>query len=707
MDDFMHEYDPAAAVPVRTHGFEFLVTPRYRERYATQSYEPLSTEIVRHYTRADGTFLDVGAHYGYYALLAAHVHPSSRVIAVEPVRETFQLLEKNLQHIPHRTLFNVAASDTRGRKPFQVTEASDSASFYDHPGTRTIEHRTIETVPLDDLLEQTDVDFVKIDVEGHELAVLRGLTQTLKRSSAAALLVEFYPLLQERATGAADVLLRELDARGYDIVIIDDEHRKLYRLTGNRHPWQRLGPFASSSPDAHANLLCIPKDRALYTVFFSHSAHLAGAERGLLSLTQDLRQQRALSHMVVPSEGPLTEALQSSAVTHDVVPMSWWASRTEIDAGAHLDSLRHVAEYVRELERMNPHVIYTNTTVIPWGALAAFLVQKPHIWHIYEFGERDHGLHYDVSLEETLKLISATSAKVIFCSRAVERACRAHIDPRKGTFLYYSIRVPEALIADAGHADPFRPTDAFKLIIVGSVNESKGQDQAVRAVLELRQEGMSVALLILGPSDERDPYVQALQATISAHPDGGVTFAPFVANPFPLMHRADALLMCSRCEALGRVTIEAMLLGKAVIGANTGGTTELITDGVTGLLYEHGNIKDLKRAIRQLASDSKRCQHLGAAARVFARARFAENNFAHRVYALCKGAATSEDAAENIPLTARALATLLFQYAAPQGEATPALKHEQQLHDVLASRSWKITAPLRSLKRIVTDRKTP
>ena len=62
------------------------------------------------------------------------------------------------------------------------------------------------------------------------------------------------------------------------------------------------------------------------------------------------------------------------------------------------------------------------------------------------------------------------------------------------------------------------------------------------------------------------------------------------------MSIADVILVCSQWEAFGRITVEAMLTGKAVIASANGGTTELIKDGENGLLYTYGNyIHCLKR----------------------------------------------------------------------------------------------------------------
>jgi len=60
--------------------------------------------------------------------------------------------------------------------------------------------------------------------------------------------------------------------------------------------------------------------------------------------------------------------------------------------------------------------------------------------------------------------------------------------------------------------------------------------------------------------------------------------------------------MCSRLEAFGRVTVEYLRRGRPVIGTRSGGTPEIVDDGVTGLLYNPGDIEALAEQIEHVAS---------------------------------------------------------------------------------------------------------
>jgi glycosyltransferase involved in cell wall biosynthesis len=77
---------------------------------------------------------------------------------------------------------------------------------------------------------------------------------------------------------------------------------------------------------------------------------------------------------------------------------------------------------------------------------------------------------------------------------------------------------------------------------------------------------------------------------------------PFTENPQSYYEQADIVLVCSQCEALGRVTIEAMKMGLPIVASNQGGNLELIQEGYNGYTYQLGNPTDLANKILQLGN---------------------------------------------------------------------------------------------------------
>lgn len=86
-----------------------------------------------------------------------------------------------------------------------------------------------------------------------------------------------------------------------------------------------------------------------------------------------------------------------------------------------------------------------------------------------------------------------------------------------------------------------------------------------------------------------------------------------VADPLPVLDGADIVLVCSRDEAFGRVTVEAMKRGRPVVGAGAGATPDLIDHGVSGLLYPPGNARALAAEVAGLLADHERRAAVGRA----------------------------------------------------------------------------------------------
>jgi FkbM family methyltransferase len=129
-----------------------------------------------------GTAVDVGAWYGPWTARLLRV--ADRVVTIEANPELARLLRSGL---PRTRLIEGAASDEDGTARLWLPGGGRGAE-----GLASLEHRTDRSVTVRrltiDSLGLTDVRFVKMDIEGHELAALRGAEKTIRRDSPALLL---------------------------------------------------------------------------------------------------------------------------------------------------------------------------------------------------------------------------------------------------------------------------------------------------------------------------------------------------------------------------------------------------------------------------------------------------------------------------------------------------------------------------------------
>jgi FkbM family methyltransferase len=204
------------------------------------------------------TFVDVGANLGLYAHAA--MLRGMRVVAVEP----HPLLARNLRRLLRSkvTVIPVALSDRPGQAcmylPSYAGRELDARGSLEIAANRGLAQREIvvETTTLD-ALELRDVAVIKIDVEGHELSVLRGGRSLIQRYRPA-LLVEIEERHHPGGSAAVFALLEELDYRCYFFW----RHRlqPLAEFEPAHHQPSHLvkQPDQAGSPEYGCNFLCIP-----------------------------------------------------------------------------------------------------------------------------------------------------------------------------------------------------------------------------------------------------------------------------------------------------------------------------------------------------------------------------------------------------------------------------------------------------------------
>ena len=138
--------------------------------------------------------LDVGANVGDVAVAALESYPNAQVICFEPVNKTFEILTKRMEPYSKRShLFNVALSDVEETGVINITtyhganSISPQAQFHQdfNPHVREVSKEEIHLVRLDDFATKfpsQKIDIMKIDVEGHELNVLKGGASFISKS---------------------------------------------------------------------------------------------------------------------------------------------------------------------------------------------------------------------------------------------------------------------------------------------------------------------------------------------------------------------------------------------------------------------------------------------------------------------------------------------------------------------------------------------
>ncbi len=617
-NQFPDDYNLSRLISVKAEAFSLFVTPRYKHHYEEEKYEPYSTEILKNFLYPGETFLDIGAHYGYYSVLASKSVKNVSVISVEPVKANYEILKRNIERNKVKLWngINCAVSDKKGRSSFNVTEASDSAGFYEHPNTKTLQVESVETATIQSIVGKRHVDFIKIDVEGHELETLVDFESIVKKNPSIRMLIEFNPKCLRAGGHNPQDLINRLIELGFKLFFIDDKARCHYQLDTKLHKWSDY----MSEADC-CNIFCASTNDFFSCTFFSHSSELGGAERSLLDIVTTIRTQKIIPFVVLPARGRLSDELDKFGIGYRVIPYSWWASLGFNVSTLSLSSAgSSVLKGFPFLCKINPDIIFTVTSVIPWGSIVAKLLNKPHIWQINEFGDLDHNLEYFKSLKAVKQTIIENTNKVIFISDAIRKHYLPFSKNNNSEVIYHNISI-DASSSSTKSKDIFNSPSSYKLLIIGFIKESKRQDIAIQAAIELLKKGSNIELAIVGPTFENTEYLKKLKSMIPPEIMNKFHFRDFVNDPMNAISESHAVLVCSNSEAYGRVTVEAMYAGKVVIGSNSGALPEVITHNKTGLLFQSGNVADLVVQIELVMNNQQLAKNIATEGQRWAKKR--------------------------------------------------------------------------------------
>lgn len=149
------------------------------------------------------------------------------------------------------------------------------------------------------------------------------------------------------------------------------------------------------------------------------------------------------------------------------------------------------------------------------------------------------------------------------------------------------------------------PKDKIVVAVVGRFDKQKGQEYLLRATPDILKSHPNVHVLLVGEETMGEPgYKQFLKNLAdSLRIRESVQFLPFTTEVPKLLAGIDLLVLPSLSETFGYVALEAMAMGKPVIGTNAGGVPEIIEDGQTGFLVNVADPNDLAAKITKLLTN--------------------------------------------------------------------------------------------------------
>lgn len=271
-------------------------------------------------------------------------------------------------------------------------------------------------------------------------------------------------------------------------------------------------------------------------------------------------------------------------------------------------------------------LIYLNDCDPMIGAIVANKLKLPYVWHFRSL------INPDIRVPGCIKHVYKNCSRFIAISNSMKALLEQnkYIPSGAVTTVYNGLPVvnmPRASLYDGGD---------FHMVLCGRLSDDKGHKDAIKALSYLRKTHQikDVYLHIVGKarSEGEKEYEKILKELVAnCGLDHQVVFEGQIEEMPRFRQKMHVELMCSVCEPFGRVTVEGMRSGLVVIGSNTGGTPEIISDGVTGLLYKQGDSRDLANKIQIVYKNPDAFQKLAKAGYSFGMTHFTEEENVNRV----------------------------------------------------------------------------
>lgn len=282
-----------------------------------------------------------------------------------------------------------------------------------------------------------------------------------------------------------------------------------------------------------------------------------------------------------------------------------------------------------------------------YGGLAAAGAGIPSVWF-------QAGLPTGIALLDRLATL-IPAKQVIPVSYGAERAQRKLRPRRPTTVVYPAVDIDRFDAKRIGEMRATRrrlglPEDVPIFGSVGRLDRWKGFHVLLDALPAVLERHPDATLLLVGGPHELDPsYAKELsEQARRLGRNGRVRLVGQQPNPEEWMRAMDVFVHTSQNEPFGMVVIEAMALGRAVVASAEGGPTEVITDGVNGLLSPYGDERALAAAILRLLGDDQLRGSVGRAGRRRAR-DFTVQHYAREFGAAIAGAASASASASRRP----------------------------------------------------------
>ncbi|MCZ8516467.1 glycosyltransferase family 4 protein [Paenibacillus filicis] len=331
--------------------------------------------------------------------------------------------------------------------------------------------------------------------------------------------------------------------------------------------------------------------------FYNHTSDVSGAEISLLLTTKHLT--KAVPVLFAPEGELLRRARESGLETVSLPSYRARLTKNPLLLLIHLIGMLWAGYlFAIRIRKHRMDIVHANSLRAGiMAALFGWIHRCPVVWHVRD--NPPEGM-----IGKAIEWLASSSVRnIIGISQSVIDGFHEPKLSDKLRLVHNGIplrEIPDSEKADLRHKireELETPADSLVLTIIGQIAPWKRQEDAIRGVHRLIENGHQVYLWVVGEPkfrQENEVYWNDLhRLSAELQIEDRVRFTGFRKDVLEICSAADLLLLCSDSEPFGRVLIEAMSQSIPVVATRSGGVPEIIEDDYSGFLYEVAQVDQL------------------------------------------------------------------------------------------------------------------
>ena len=349
----------------------------------------------------------------------------------------------------------------------------------------------------------------------------------------------------------------------------------------------------------------------------NHGDIVGGGEISLLQLIGALDRSQWRPVLAVPHEGAVAEQAGRAGIPTYVVSMPAVTGRSM----ASLVSIRALWQLIRQQDAQIVHA--NGTRAMIYGGLAARLAHCPAVWHV-RVTDSDGWLDRALYQLSAKVIVNSDAVRHRFSWGAADRLHRIHngVD---------TVRFAPRSPSSARRAALGLSAHDRVVVSLGRFVSYKGYEDLLRAANIVHRQDAAVHWVLVGDGELRSDLVRQAEA-LGVYQR--VHFTGWLEDVRETLALADVFVLPSHGEHFGRVLIEAMAMGKAVVATDAGGVPEIVRHGETGWLVTPGQPDHLAEAVQQLLANGEQSRRFGLAGRRVVEDSFSLQGHANQIQSL-------------------------------------------------------------------------